>query len=73
MSKHFYYLTINKNTGEYRCDGTYESAASCKRHLDFLWDHNENLDWATLIKNEEEEPLSAWEVNLISNRRKQKV
>ena len=64
MIDRIYYLTVNKKTGEHRCDGVYWSNASCRRHTNFVVNQNNIDDWAMLLKKESEEPLSTWEVNL---------
>lgn len=66
MKNPIYYLSWNKKTFEYYCDGRSESAASYRRHLRKVRSHYEqgNSDWVTLIKDNRKLPISSWEVNL---------
>ena len=68
MKNPIYYLSFNKKTGEYYCDGRSESKASCRRHTKKVVSHYEmgNKDWTILIKDNREEPIANWNVNLIS-------
>ena len=66
MKNPIYYLSWNKKKFEYYCDGRSESTASYRRHLRKVVSHYEqgNKDWEILIKDNNEEPISSWEVNL---------
>ena len=64
MKNPFYYLTWNRKTFEYYCDGTSGSIASCRRHLRKVISHHQEGDenWITLVKDNRVEPISQWEV-----------
>jgi len=66
MKNPIYYLTWNKKTFDYYCDGRSESDTSFRRHRDKVISHMEQGDnnWITLVKDNREEPISNWEVNL---------
>ena len=70
MNRHLYYFTVNSKTGDYRFDGTYESAASYRRHLAFIMDREDFEDWTPIIKDSHKEPFSLWEINLTSTPKK---
>ena len=66
MKNPIYYLSWNKKTGEHYCDGKSESDASYRRHLGKVVSHCREGDknWVILIKDNREESISNWEVNL---------
>ena len=68
MKNPIYYLSFNQKTGEYYCDGRSESNASCRRHMKKIMSHFELGDegWVILIKDNREEPISNWNVNLFT-------
>ena len=64
MKSPHYYLTWNRKTFEYYCDGTFESRTSYRRHMRKVVSHYEkgDFDWVTLIKDNRKLPISSWEV-----------
>jgi len=64
MKNPIYYLSWNRKTFEYYCDGKSESTASYRRHLKKVVSHYEkgDFDWVTLTKDNRVEPISQWEV-----------
>jgi hypothetical protein len=63
MKNPIYYLSWNRKTFEYFCDGKSESNASYRRHLAKVISHYQTGDenWVTLIKDNRVEPISQWQ------------